>query len=163
MKLIDNLLLRDLQQRAVASPRKRMNHNLHEAPADPVQRMLNAFEPETYVRPHRHSGEDRWELFLLLQGSLSLLTFADNGTVLSRIDMSMDGPVRGVEFPGNTWHTLVSTTPNSVIFEVKRGPYIANTEADFAQWAPREGAPGCGQILTWYRSAQAGDTPPGIE
>ena len=51
---INNQLLDTLAQQASASPRKRKNHNFHPEAGDPIQRMLNALNPGTYVQPHRH-------------------------------------------------------------------------------------------------------------
>src|SRR3990172_7922439 len=72
MLSITNDDLNDLTRAARAAGRRRMNRNLHPALTDQVQRLLNAFEPGTYVRPHRHDA-GRWELFLILRGRALLL------------------------------------------------------------------------------------------
>ena len=63
VKCIDNEILTETSERAKASPRLRMNYNFHDL-ADPVQRMLNAIEPESYIRPHRHFNPAKMEFFL---------------------------------------------------------------------------------------------------
>ncbi|HHS84277.1 MAG TPA: cupin fold metalloprotein, WbuC family, partial [Gammaproteobacteria bacterium] len=68
MKHIDEKVLQELQKRAADSARKRTNLNLHQTLEDPVQRFLNAIEPGSYVRPHRHNTPLRWELFVALSG-----------------------------------------------------------------------------------------------
>jgi cupin fold WbuC family metalloprotein len=60
-KLIYQALLEQLTSDAVGSTRLRTNYNLHPQLDDPVQRLCNAMEPDTYVRPHRHPQEDCWE------------------------------------------------------------------------------------------------------
>ena len=54
MKIINEQLLDETTARAKQSPRLRMNYNFHEELDDPVNRLLNAMEPGTYIRPHRH-------------------------------------------------------------------------------------------------------------
>lgn len=138
LKRVDSLALRDLIAQATASPRRRKNFNLHESLDDAVQRFLNDFEPGTYVRPHRH--QDKWELFVLVQGAAAVLTFDDGGRVLERVEVSADD-ARVVEIPEATWHTLVSLASGTVLFEVKRGPYDPAHPAEYAPWAPAEGDP----------------------
>ena len=56
MILMDDDLLDALSQEAQSHPRKRKNHNFHAALTDPINRMLNALEPESYVCPHKLMG-----------------------------------------------------------------------------------------------------------
>lgn len=140
IKQVGPAAVQALVAEAAASPRRRKNRNLHDTLNDPVQRFINAFEPGTYVRPHRHP--DKWELFALLQGAAAVLTFDDAGRVLERVDVNADDGARVVEIPQATWHTLVSIEPGTVLFEVKLGPYDPSIPPDFAPWAPPEGDPG---------------------
>jgi mannose-6-phosphate isomerase-like protein (cupin superfamily) len=57
MKAVGMGALRTLSVEARASVRRRKNLNLHETLDDPIQRLCNAFEPGTYVRPHRHGAD----------------------------------------------------------------------------------------------------------
>lgn len=68
MKIIDKQLLDKTSEQAKQSPRLRMNYNFHERLDDPVNRLLNAMEPGSYIRPHRHLDPDKDEIFLLLRG-----------------------------------------------------------------------------------------------
>lgn len=160
MRLLTQDRIRELSAQAAASARRRRNLNLHAELADPVQRLCNAFEPGTYVRPHRHLGADRWELFVALSGSVVVLTFDDDAAVRDRVAVSATGPVIAVEIPAGTWHTLACNAAGTVLFEVKPGPYAALTDKDFAPWAPAEGDPRCAAFERWYREARRGDRPP---
>jgi cupin fold WbuC family metalloprotein len=148
-----------LAARATASPRRRMNHNLHPTLADPIQRLLNAFEPGTYVRPHRHPQPGRWELFLCLRGRVAVLTFAADGAVRERVVLEAGGPTLAVEIPPGVCHSLASLAPGTVLFELKPGPYVALADKDFAAWAPAEGEPACAAFARWLESAAPGDSP----
>lgn len=160
MKRLSNDQLASLSNQAAASERLRRNLNLHEAYDDPVQRLCNAMEPGTYVRPHRHTEPGKWELFIVLSGSLAVLSFSPQGAVTERVELDADGPVRGIEIPPGTWHTLVSLAPGTVAFEVKPGPYAPLQDKDFAPWAPGEGEPGTRAFLDWLLGAVPGDRPP---
>lgn len=160
MKRIDLEALDRLSSTARELPRRRKNLNLHAELGDPVQRLCNALEPGTYVRPHRHHGEGRWELFVALRGAAAVLGFDDRGRVCERIEIAAGGPVFGVEIPEATWHGLAALVPGTVLFEVKRGPYLALTDKDFARWAPEEGAPATAGWVRWFEQAQIGESPP---
>jgi len=115
-----------------------MNFNLHEL-SDPVQRMLNAIEPGSYVRPHRHLDPDKTELFVILKGRGVVLTFDDNGNINDLVQMKAGGEKLGVEIPPGIWHSIISLEKGTLFLEIKDGPYVAATDKDFASWAPEAG------------------------
>ncbi|HEX9021001.1 MAG TPA: WbuC family cupin fold metalloprotein [Nitrospirota bacterium] len=160
MKQIDSALLDVLTRKAKESPRKRMNFNLHQETTDPVQRLCNAIEPETYIRPHRHAEPATSEVFLLLRGSAVLLLFDGSGRVTEQAVLSPRGPLFAVEIPAGTWHAMASLESETVFFEVKRGPYVPPTGGNVAAWAPPEGDPATARFVEWFRRAKAGDAPP---
>jgi len=160
MKQITTTELDKLSAEAAASPRKRAHHNLHPVLEDPVQRLSVAIEPGTYIRPHRHADPSTWEVFLMLRGSAVFLAFDDAGAVVERIILAADGPVRAIEIPAGTWHTIASLESRSVFFEVKQGPYTAPVAGNSASWAPGEGDPRCEGFVSWFREAAPGDRPP---
>ena len=162
IKQITSKELKQLAENAVSSGRKRSNWNLHPTLGDTVQRFFNAIEPGSYVCPHRHEGEDRWELFLAVQGSAMVLTFDTDGRIAEKVIVAPQGEVTGVEIPGNTWHTLLALEPSTILYETKQGPYQATSDKGFAPWAPREGHPACASFLEWYIHGQTGSNPPQI-
>jgi cupin fold WbuC family metalloprotein len=130
-----------LSREAAAKPRRRLNLNLHVDSADPCQRLFNAVEPGSYIRPHRHSDPPKAEAFVAVCGRFTLLLFDDAGEVIQRIDLAPGGPVVAVDIPAGTWHSVVAREPGSIFFETKQGPYVKVTDKDFARWAPEEGSP----------------------
>lgn len=136
VQTVDRQLLDDLSRKARASQRQRMNHNLHQY-EDRVQRMLNALEPHTYVRPHRHLDPPKFETFVILRGKTAVLIFNDAGTLENCIVLSPSGTC-AVDIPPGYWHSLVALESGTVVMEAKDGPYVASTDKDFAGWAPRE-------------------------
>lgn len=139
--------INNLVQTARNSPRKRMNLNIHQSLDARVQRFFNAMEPDTYVRPHRHMQEGRFEMFLCIRGKGAALTFDDRGKVINSVIISPDGDSIGIEIPPNAWHTILSLSPGTVFFELKEGPYAAIDDKDFAPWAPDPSDPGSGDYL----------------
>lgn len=147
MKIITQKSLDQLSRDAAASARLRKNLNLHDVYADPCQRLFNAIEPGTYVRPHRHADPPKPECFLIVRGRLALVVFADSGAIESVLYLGADSDVLAVELPAGAWHSLIALAPRSVFFETKPGPYTPLADKDFAPWAPVEGSPGCAAYL----------------
>jgi len=134
---INQRALDGLVKDAKISPRKRKNLNLHKNAEEQVQRMLNALELETYVRPHRHPALHP-EVFLALEGRAALLEFNDDGSAKEYCVLNARGDVRGAESTPETWHTLVALDPGTVLFIIEPGPYDPETAKEFAPWAPTE-------------------------
>lgn len=156
-KIVDAALLDALTAKARSLPRLRTNHNLHPTEADPVQRFLNAIEPGSYVRPHRHITPPKWELFTILRGRAVVLLFDDASTVTERHELSATGPLHSLEIAAGQWHTVAALESGTVLFEYKAGPYQPLADKDFAAWAPREGEPGCGELEQRFQKANAGE------
>jgi cupin fold WbuC family metalloprotein len=135
LKLIESSLLDETSEKAKVSERLRMNYNYHELP-DNLQRMLNAIEPDSYIRPHRHSEPPKVELFLILRGRAAVFLFDDDGNILDSAELTSNGKTPGVEIAPGQFHTIVSLESGTIIFEAKDGPYIATTDKDFASFAP---------------------------
>lgn len=138
-KIISPELLNEVIQKAKNSPRGRMNHNFHDDLADPINRMLNAFEPGTYIQPHKHETPDKREVFIVLRGSLVVVFFDDSGTPTDFVLLDRDKGNYAVEIPVGTWHTVIALESGSVVYEVKDGPYFPISDKNFASWAPKEG------------------------
>lgn len=144
---IDSKLLDSVIAEAQASPRKRKNYNFHTDLSDTLQRMLNAMNPGTYVRPHKHEDPDKREAFIVLRGSVAVFEFSETGDVLQVEILNYAKGKYGVEFAARVWHSLVVLEPNTVVYEVKDGPYSAANDKNFAPWAPAEGGEGCDEYL----------------
>lgn len=135
---ITTTLLAEVSEQARLSPRLRMNYNFHPELSDPVQRMLNAMEPWTYVRPHKHDAKE--ESFVLLKGKILAVVFNDDGTIRDHAILNRETGVLGVEFVENAYHMLTSLETGSVVYEIKEGPFIPHTEETSAPWSPKEGS-----------------------
>lgn len=137
---IDKELIDKLSLEATKSSRLRMNYNFHTNAEDPLNRMLNALCKDTYIRPHKHQTPDKREVFLILVGRLLLVEFDEKGTITNHHILDSSKGNYGAEILPRTFHTLISLSESSVIYEIKDGPYNAKNDKFFAAWAPEEGS-----------------------
>ena len=143
--------LKQLVKTAQNSERLRTNLNIHESADAAVQRLFLAFEPDTYIRPHRHPQAHKWELFIVLEGELDLLLFNDSGEIEDRVVLSSTA-TRVVEVPPNTWHSYVSKKSGTLALEIKEGAYLPSPEEDFLSMAPAENTKEVAAYLQWMKS-----------
>ena len=118
---ITQALLDDLTAQAKASPRLRMNYNFHQSLDDKCHRFLNAVEPGTKVEIHRHKVD---EMFVVLQGRVKVTIHNDKGEVIQSVELSPFCGNYAVNIKAGEWHSLTCEEPNTVIMEVKEGPYV---------------------------------------
>lgn len=155
-RLLAPAQLAELLRASRTSPRRRAHNNFHPQLVDPIQRFFNCLQPGSYVRPHRHAFH-RFELFVLLSGQAGILTFEEGGRPCEHFLLAPEAAL-AVEIPGGVTHTVLALEEDTLLFEVKPGPYDALTDKDFASWAPPEGDPSCAWFLAqWERLFLAGD------
>lgn len=116
----DKCFLGSLFEKAVASPRLRINHDLRTSALDGSQRMLNAMLPGTVCQIHRHKKTS--ETVICLCGRMDEVFFDDNGTETERIHLCPTDARYGCQVPQGVWHTVEVFEP-SVIFEAKDCAY----------------------------------------
>lgn len=160
IKLLDKALLDALTHEAEGLPRRRKNLNLHQSENDPTQKLFNAMQTDSYVRPHRHPEPEKTELILAVRGGFAALVFDAQGVVTERIEFASGGEVLGIEIRPDTWHTVIALEDGSVFFEVKQGPYAPLSDKDFAGWAPAENTPDTEKYMQWLRQAGPGQHSP---
>lgn len=146
-KIVSPELLNEVIQKAKNSPRNRMNYNFHDDLADPINRMLNAFEPGTYIQPHKHENPNKREVFIVLRGSLVVVFFDNSGTPTDFVLLDRDKGNYAVEIPVGVWHSVFALVSGTVVYEVKDGPYLPINDKNFASWAPKEGEAQCTEYL----------------
>ena len=143
MIIINDDLITTVTLKANASPRRRMNYNFHPQLDDPLQRMLNCLEPETYIQPHKHENPDKCEAFILLKGKVLVVEFDNDGRVSSHVLLEAGTGAYGAEIAPRIYHCIIPLAAGSVVYEVKNGPYSPLDDKNFATWAPKEGEKGC--------------------
>jgi cupin fold WbuC family metalloprotein len=145
--------LDELAKKANANPRLRQHKNIHISYQDPCQRLFNAIQPGSYIRPHKHATDPRDEMLVPVRGLMALVTFNDDGEVTEVVRFGSEKYgaecAVGVELPSSTWHTVVALVPVCVLLEVKAGPFDPNQPKDLAPWAPEEGSHEAGLYLQY--------------
>ena len=125
--IINNELLDEVTKKAEASPRLRMNFNLHDSLDAKAQRLINVLLPGTVLPIHRHKHTA--ETYVLLRGKMFVVFYNDMGGQIERYLLDPTIGNYGVQIPAGQWHTIEVIEPSS-IFEVKDGPYTPLSPED---------------------------------
>ena len=90
---------------------------------------------------------------MAIKGLFGFVLFTDQGSIES---VTLFGSEKyaeklsipsGLELPAGAWHTVVSLVDDSVLFEVKSGPFDPSLAKELATWAPEEGNDSASQYL----------------
>ena len=134
------------------SPRKRIMLPMHRTTTEGVQRMVNYLQRDSYIKPHQHPMPECIENLAVLQGAMGVLAFDEEGNVIAAYRLvAGDAASCMIDIEQGVWHTLVPLADDTVVLEIKRGPYDAKTDKAFAKWAPDEGTP---ESLEWLRKME---------
>lgn len=145
MKVFSSQYFDDLLSAASQSDRLRAHANVHSSYADQCQKLFNAIHIDSYIRPHRHSLDPKEECLIAIRGLFAFIGFCERGSIESITLFGSDkysqqlSIASGIELQAGVWHTVVSLVENSILFEVKSGPFDPSVAKDFAPWAPQEG------------------------
>ena len=111
------------------------------------------------MRPHRHrrngSGTG-FECILVLQGTIGLVLFNSEGDIQQLLHLSTKGPTQDIEVTEDQFHTLVALEADSVIFELKQGPYQPAQDKDFLNGFPQEGTTEAARQESQWRDLLSG-------
>jgi len=144
-------LSKDLLQGAIAashsSPRRRVIQPFHRSEGASLQRMFNAVQPGSYIPPHRHLEPPKAESWIVLTGALAFFTFDEQGAISECLEIRAGGEIFGVDLEPGVYHTFFALEPDTVVYEVKDGPYSPTTDKAFPAWAPAEGTPEASRYL----------------
>ncbi len=137
------VITRDLVAQAVEasrrSPRKRIILPFHKSDDCSLHRMLNAVQPGSYLRPHWHRDPPKDESLVLLQGAICVFLFEEGGRIRQTIRLKAGSSEFAVDLVAGVCHTFIALERDTVVFEVKPGPYERATDKDYAAWSPAEG------------------------
>lgn len=125
--IIDNELLDNVTAEAEASPRLRMNYNLHDSLDAKAQRLINVLLPGTPLPIHRHRRTA--ETYVILRGKMFVVFYDDMGAQIERYLLDPASGSYGLQIPKGQWHGIEVIEP-SAIFEVKEGPYTSLSPED---------------------------------
>ena len=126
MKKLDNIVFDSVQEKAVASPRRRMHYDLRTQAEEPEwqdtsQRMLNVMMKDTVIPIHRHSETS--ETVIVLRGSGDEVIYNEKGEEKERVTLRYGSDCAAVQVPRNAYHTFIPHEDGTVIFEAKDRAY----------------------------------------
>ena len=152
MQIVTRELAAQLSAEAKLNPRLRKNYNLHPSDESCCHRLLNAIEPDSYIRPHRHLDTEKDEAFILISGRLGVVTFSDDGAVTETVLLSHVSGNLAADVPHGVYHTALSLESGTLFYETKAGPYRQLDEEEKAMWAPEDTDPQAQAFLVRLRS-----------
>ena len=110
--------------------------------------MLNFLQSGSYARPHFHPAPENIEHIVVVKGAGGFITFDDQGVVKTAHRLVAGDPAGSlIDIEQGLWHTFIPLADDTVILEIKRGPYNAEKDKKFAPWAPEESAPEAPEYL----------------
>lgn len=130
----------DLLTLSRESPRKRMIQRVHKSNDSNVHKMFNALQPGTYITPHRHLHPEKTETILVISGAMLFVEFTKDGELKNHQLIQPGTDAFGIDVAPHVYHTFIALKPDTLIFEVKDGPYEHDADKDIPQWAPKEGS-----------------------
>lgn len=130
--VINQSLLNQLTEQAKASPRLRMNYDLRNSEDDGSQRMLNAIEPGSPERIHRHQHTS--ETVVCIRGRVVEEFYDELERICTEsVVLTPNGPNVAVNIPAGQWHSIRAVESGSVVLSCKDGRYQPIQEVDILQ------------------------------
>jgi cupin fold WbuC family metalloprotein len=158
--LITTELIEELVRSSRQSPRGRIILPLHKSAEANLHRMLNAMHPGSYIQPHRHLFPPKAESVIVLQGAIAVFIFTEGGHIEAVHTIAAGSANIGIDSEPGVYHTFLATREDTVLFEVKPGPYNQADDKDFAPWAPADGAHGVKEYMAYLNErARQANTP----
>lgn len=139
LNIITNEMIDEAIQLSRKSPRKRIILPFHKKESDTLHRMFNIIQPMSYIRPHHHAKSEKSESIIVLRGGICYITFNQKGEIVSHNKLNAGSNYFGVDTEPNVYHSFYALKEDTVIYEVKPGPYVKELDKDFAPWSPEEG------------------------
>lgn len=148
--MLDEEHLRRGLEAARNSPRLRIMQQVNRTDTEGVQRLVNFMHRGSYFRAHRHPRPECVENLTVVQGSILFLTFDAAGNVATSHKLRAGDPGSCMlDIEQGVWHTLAPLADDTVVVEIKRGPYDAKTDKEFAPWSPAEGT---AEAAAWLKA-----------
>ena len=135
-EFIDRELMDAVAQKAAASPRRRMNYNFHRSTDEKVNRLLNVMHRGSYLHGHRHLNPEKSESIIVVRGKVGVTIYDDAGREVKSRTVGAGCDCVGFDIEAGVWHGLVVLEDNTVLFEVKEGPFAPITPDNIATWTP---------------------------
>jgi len=132
--LIDANIVNELKELS----RKYDNANcricMHNAPDDDHHDMIILEKKDHYYPPHRH--EYVGETFHMIEGSMGIFSFNNDGTVLDCVVLKKNEIYRIAK---GSFHAIFPLSDYVVYHEGRKGPFLGENDSLLPDWAPNKG------------------------
>lgn len=129
--VIDKDLLDKLSDQARNNERFRQLYDLRNSSEDSSQRILNALEPETQFKVHRHPTT--CTTIIVIRGAIKHNVYDDMGRVVESVVLKAGTDCSAYQLEKGRWHNIESLESGTVIFEGKDGKYDPLTDTEFLE------------------------------
>ncbi len=126
-----------LKAKAASNKRGRARLCTHQSTESSLHEMIIALAKKTYVRPHKHLGKS--ESFHLIEGSLKVVIFDEQGAIFKVINMGdyYSQDIFYYKLSQSRFHTAIPLSDYVVFHETTNGPF-KRQDTIYAEWAPQE-------------------------
>lgn len=126
-------LIKELKNIVINSDNKNIRLCLHESPEASFHNMVILEQKGRYYRPHKHLTKG--ESFHIIEGSMAVFTFDDQGAVTDAC--ILDNAGNFIYKVGiNMYHAVMPLSDFVVYHEVKPGPFLGDKDSIYPPWAP---------------------------
>lgn len=130
---VDQKLIQDLKKNAARLGDKDLRLCLHDKPEAPFHEMINLQHKHKYHPPHTHPANS--ESYHVLEGTLAVFIFNDDGGVTDSILLSPEG-IFLYRVPPVAFHFMMPVSDIAIYKESKLGPFNRDRDTISAPWAP---------------------------
>jgi cupin fold WbuC family metalloprotein len=113
---------------------------LHSGPGALFHSMVVCEHRGSYFPPHRHVAPPKAEALHIIRGDLAVFIFDDNGQVIEQMVLAHHADPFLMLIPAGAWHLTTPVSKLVVYHESKPGPFLGETDREFAPWAPARDA-----------------------
>ena len=130
---VDQQLLQDLKKNAARLGDRDLRLCLHDNPEAAFHEMINLQHRHKYHAPHKHPAIG--ESYHVLEGTLAVFIFDDDGGVTDSILLKPDG-IFLYRVPPVAFHFMMPVSDIAIYKESKLGPFRRDRDTMSAPWAP---------------------------
>lgn len=123
MRVFDNTYLAELWELAENNSRRRVHFNLHKGFDEQVQRLFIALVKGSYVEPHYHELPHQWEMIIVLEGTVEIIFYTEQGDIIKQLTAGDRLDCRVVEIQPLDIHSIECTSDKALLLEIKEGPF----------------------------------------
>lgn len=117
----------------------------HKNHLDKLHEMIIVLKDSHYIPPHKHFNKS--ESFHVIDGSLAIVIFSDEGDIVKTIILAADGDFVYYRLSDELFHMVIGLSPFVVFHEITNGPFKQD-DGELPIWAPNKNS--CEESIKTY-------------